>query len=229
MIGPGRPAKSPEVISVRDLTEDEVRAMRPGKSAAVKAFKDSHHLVARLFAAGLRPGEVAERAGYSGNRISTLLADPSFQNLISEYRREENIAFALTRDDYYDRATRARNIALRLVEDKLADVDPDDVTIRELMGIHDSLADRTGYGKRSTQVNVNVDFAAQLDRAIKRSASAADTETGQTNSAGQTTIEHREPRPLPVGGDGSLQSPSRDEAVPQASSHPRDIPRRRVA
>ena len=203
--------------------------MRPGKSAAVKAFKDSHHLVARLFAAGLRPGEVAERAGYSGTRISVLLGDPSFQNLIAEYRREETIAFALARDDYYERATRARNIALRLVEDKLADVDPEDVTIRELMGIHDSLADRTGYGKRSTQVNVNVDFAAQLDRAIKRSATAAETATGQT-------IDHIGSGPAMAsglvldGGDGSLLSPPRDEATPRASSHPRqDIPRRRVA
>jgi len=205
--------------------------MRPGKSAAVKAFKDSHHLVARLFAAGLRPGEVAERAGYSGTRISTLLADPSFQNLIAEYRREETIAFALTRDDYYDRATRARNIALRLVEDKLADVDPDDVTIRELMGIHDSLADRTGYGKRSTQVNVNVDFAAQLDRAIKRSATAAETATGQSlrviEHGASEARESIEPSPG-LGGGGSSQSPPRDEAL--ASSHPRqDIPRRRVA
>ena len=203
--------------------------MRPGKSAAVKAFKDSHHLVARLFAAGLRPGEVAERAGYSGTRISVLLGDPSFQNLIAEYRREETIAFALARDDYYERATRARNIALRLVEDKLADVDPDDVTIRELMGIHDSLADRTGYGKRSTQVNVNVDFAAQLDRAIKRSATAAETALGQT-------IDHISSGPAMAsglvldGGDGSLRSLPGDEATPRASSHPRqDIPRRRVA
>ena len=201
--------------------------MRPGKSAAVKAFKDSHHLVARLFAAGLRPGEVAERAGYSGTRISVLLGDPSFQNLIAEYRREETIAFALTRDDYYERATRARNIALRLVEDKLADVAPDDVTIRELMGIHDSLADRTGYGKRSTQVNVNVDFAAQLDRAIKRSETAgARSSTAIEHSSGQAMASGL----VLDGGDGSLRSQPRDEATPRASSHPRqDIPRRRVA
>ena len=199
--------------------------MRPGKSAAVKAFKDSHHLVARLFAAGLRPGEVAERAGYSGTRISVLLGDPSFQNLIAEYRREETIAFALTRDDYYERATRARNIALRLVEDKLADVDPDDVTIRELMGIHDSLADRTGYGKRSTQVNVNVDFAAQLDRAIKRSEIAG-ARSGTAIGSGQAVASEL----VLDGGDGSLLSQPRDEATPRASSHPRqDIPRRRVA
>ena len=199
--------------------------MRPGKSAAVKAFKDSHHLVARLLAAGLRPGEVAERAGYSGTRISVLLGDPSFQNLIAEYRREETIAFALTRDDYYERATRARNIALRLVEDKLADVDPDDVTIRELMGIHDSLADRTGYGKRSTVTIVNIDFAAQLDRAIKRSETAG-ARSGTAIGSGQAVASEL----VLDGGDGSLLSQPRDEATPRASSHPRqDIPRRRVA
>ena len=225
MIGVGRPAKSPQILSVRELTAEEITTMRPGKSAAVKAFKDSHHLVARLFAAGLRPGEVAERAGYSGTRISVLLGDPSFQNLIAEYRREETIAFALTRDDYYERATRARNIALRLVEDKLADVDPDDVTIRELMGIHDSLADRTGYGKRSTQVNVNVDFAAQLDRAIKRSETAG-ARSGTAIGSGQAMASGL----VLDGGDGSLLSQPRDEATPHASSHPRqDIPRRRVA
>ena len=194
--------------------------MRPGKSAAVKAFKDSHHLVARLFAAGLRPGEVAERAGYSGTRISVLLGDPSFQNLIAEYRREETIAFALTRDDYYERATRARNIALRLVEDKLADVDPDDVTIRELMGIHDSLADRTGYGKRSTVTNVNIDFAARLDMAVKRSERVLGI-----SPPVQSAELSLQPTTL---GETITPTVSSTPRTPATIEH-RDIPRRRVA
>jgi len=65
-----------------------------------------------------------------------------------------------------------------MVADRLADQeeDPDakPIPLRDLMAISRDAADRFGYGKHTTQTNVNVDFAAQLERAIRRSGKLAD-------------------------------------------------------
>lgn len=137
----------------------------------MKAFKDSHHMVARLFAMGLRPGEVAEQSGYSLSRISILRGDPSFGELIEHYRKVENAAFTERRDVYWDNATAVRNRSARMMLDQLDEADEtgEALPLTTLLRMHDSFADRTGYGKRSTQVNINVDFAAKLDQALKTS------------------------------------------------------------
>ena len=119
---------------------------------------------------GMRPGEVAEEAGYSLVRISILKADPAFAELIEHYRKIENASFIEARDHYWDSATSVRMKSLRQMADQLDEADEtgEKIPLRTLLSIHDSTADRTGYGKRSTQVNINVDFAAKLDQAIKK-------------------------------------------------------------
>lgn len=172
MFGPGRPAKRPSIDGVRELTRAELDHMSHGKSPAAKRFRDSHHRVARLFASGCRPGEVAERSGYSLGRISTLSADPAFQELVASYRSSVDESWRESVDEYYDTVSANRIAAARLIADKLEDTEPNDISFRELVTIHADAADRTGYPKRSVAVNVNVDFAARLDQAIKRSAEA---------------------------------------------------------
>lgn len=172
MFGPGRPAKRPSIDGVRELTSAELDHMSHGKSPAAKRFRDSHHRVARLFASGCRPGEVAERSGYSLGRISTLSADPAFQELVASYRSSVDESWKDSVDEYYDTVIAVRTMSARLIHDKLSETEPDDVSFRELVTIHADAADRTGYGKRSTQVNVNTDFASLLDQAIKRSNEA---------------------------------------------------------
>lgn len=172
MFGPGRPAKHPSIDGVRELTRAELDHMSRGKSPAAKRFRDSHHRVARLFASGCRPGEVAERSGYSLGRISTLSADPAFQELVASYRSSVDESWKDSVDEYYDTVIAVRTMSARLIHDKLSETEPDDVSFRELVTIHADAADRTGYGKRSTQVNVNTDFASLLDQAIKRSNEA---------------------------------------------------------
>ncbi len=129
-------------------------------------------MVARLFAMGLRPGEVATETGYSLGRVSTLSGDPAFQELIAHYRGLVNDAFADRQDEYFQTISANRTIAARLINDKLSEVEPEDVSFRELVLIHSDAADRTGYPKRTVALNVNADFASLLDRAIQRSQSA---------------------------------------------------------
>lgn len=169
MLTRGRPAAKPEITGVRELTRAEVLSVRRGREPAVKELKDSHHLVARLFAMGLRPSEVAFEAGYSLGRVSTLRADPSFQELIAFYRADENAAFREKRDNYYDFVIANRNLAARHLNDRLSDEEQAaSISTSQLIAISADGADRTGYVKRSVNVNVNADFTQALEAAIKR-------------------------------------------------------------
>ena len=156
---------------MRELVEADLKGLVRGKAPAVRRFRDSHHRVARLFAMGLRSGEVAEATGYSNVRISTLRGDPAFEELVVQYREDVDADWRNEVVDYYANINKARDITARMILDQLVEADDaaEPIPLRTLAGIHGDLADRTGYGKRSTQVNVNVDFAAQLDKAIKRS------------------------------------------------------------
>jgi hypothetical protein len=190
-LGAGRPQGTPQILAVRELTVDEVATMRPAKSAAVAKLRDSHHRIARLLAAGLRYAQVAERTGYSYQRIATLATDPAMAELVSLYRSEENAAFYASRDDYYELILSNGLKAERMIADQLdaADEAGEAIPLSRLLPIARDAADRTGYGKRATQVNVNIDFAAQLDRAIKRSSIALDSPSG-TVSSQSAVLEH---------------------------------------
>lgn len=172
MLGRGRPSQRPSILGVSDLTRGEVAEISRGAKPAVKVFRDSHHMVARLFAVGLRPGEVSARSGYSLNRISTLYGSPAFKELIAQYRDSVNDGWKESVDEYFDLVTANRTISARLLNDKLSVAEPDDLSVRELVAIHADSADRSGYPKRSVAVNVNLDFAAKLDAAIQRSDKA---------------------------------------------------------
>lgn len=144
--------------------------IRNGKLKSVESLKDSHHMLARLFAIGLTNGEVAERAGYSISRVSILRNDPLFNELVQGYIAMVDDQFIESVDEYFRLAEAARIKSMRMINDKL-DTE-EDLSISELMKIHDSAADRTGYPKRTVATNINIDFAARLDQAISRSNKA---------------------------------------------------------
>lgn len=166
------PSGRPHIVGVRELSAEELVDVKRGASAPVKKLRDSHHMVARLFASGLAPGEVARETGYSLGRISILSSDPSFQELVSHYRGMVDLAFVGSQDEYFSTISANRRMAARLINDKLCDTNPEDIAFRDLIAIHADAADRTGYPKRTVALNVNADFAALLDKAIQRSQSA---------------------------------------------------------
>jgi len=141
------------------------------KPSVVKRFKDSHHMLARMFASGMRPGEVCLAAGYSNSRVSVFLADPAFQELIAQYREAVDHTWRQGIDNYHTLATANMLVAERMLSDRLEAAEDEGVlpSVRELVMISADRADRFGFAKRTTQVNLNLDFAAQLDRAIARS------------------------------------------------------------
>lgn len=172
--GAGRPASKPSIDGVRELTSEDIATYVPGRATTLKNIKDSHHMLARMFAIGLRPGEVAKRTGYSPTRLSVLRSDPAFIELVEQYKASVDTTWEENVDEYFELMAQNRIKTARLINEKLeeAEDDIDKVSFRDLVSIHSDAADRTGYPKRSVAVNVNVDFAAKLDAAIKRTNAA---------------------------------------------------------
>ena len=160
--------------SVRELVREDLQVLklrRTNPPAAVR-FRDSHRRLARLFASGLTVAQVHERCGYSMSRVSTLHSDPAFQELIAEYRESVNENWAKGADEYYGLAHSNMVEAERQIEEHLARAHEENepLPIKHLLAVSRDAADRLGYGKKSSKdVNLNIDFADKLQRAIARS------------------------------------------------------------
>ena len=140
--------------------------------SVVKRFRDTHHMMARLFALGFRTGEVAEKMGYSVSRISILRNSPAFEELVEAYRRDVDGLWRQRQDEYLELTTRAKMIAARMKVDQMeeAEENGEHIPLRTLLAIEGDAADRTGYPKGAVTTNINITLAAQLDRARKRSS-----------------------------------------------------------
>lgn len=172
----GRTHKPIQITAVRELTREDLAVLRNGRSTpAIQRLRDPHHHLARLLATGLRPAEAASRTGYSLARLYVLNADPTFQDLVASYRKDVNAAYIESQDDYYRLATSNMVKAERQLAEKLekADEEGELLPTRDLIAISRDAADRFGYGKKTTNLNVNVDFAAKLEAAVKRSRGEA--------------------------------------------------------
>lgn len=175
----GKIASKPEVIAIRALTRDDLgllAAERPSDSTRagsdpIAKLRDTHHRLARMVASGLRMTDIATQSGYSYQRVMTLQKDPSFIELVARYRSRIDEAWGREQDAYAELMTANMLKAERMLADKLEDAEDEDTTLptRELIAISRDAADRMGYGKRQTNLNVNVDFAAKLEAARARS------------------------------------------------------------
>lgn len=168
----------------RPLTREDLALLVQGNrtsDAFPKKLRDSHHRIARLAAAGLRPFEIAQRSGYGRARVTALLSNPAMEELVARYREKVDEAFATNQDEYYELATSNMLAAERHIADQIAEADEagELLPIRTALAISRDAADRFGYGKRQTNVNVNVDFAAQLERAIQRSGKTIEASPNQ--------------------------------------------------
>lgn len=174
----GRARRPLQAEVVRDLAPSDLAMLdvrRDSKPPRLMRLRDSHHRLAQVLAVGASPGEAGMQTGYSQSRISILLADKSFQDLIEVYRRDN----ARLRAEYADMATANMIRGERIIEEALeavADAD-EPVSLGELRPVLDIVADRAdrfGYPKKSTQVNVNLDFAGKLEAARRRSGLTLD-------------------------------------------------------
>ena len=159
-----------QIFSIRSLTPDDLQYVGVPKVArkTIQKIRNAHHTIARLAAAGLSVNQIAEKVGYTLNRISTLLGDPSMNELIARYRSDVNDSWVASLDSYHDLCFENMVMAERQIADRLEDSEASDpLPIRDLISISRDAADRLGYGKKTTQTNINIDFAARLEKAIQ--------------------------------------------------------------
>lgn len=185
----GRLTPPPVEFTVRAIIRDDLpRLAQPRDKTATypQRLRESHHHVAELIAAGFDLTAVAMLTGYSFNRVSQLCQSPAMQELIAVLRE----SMAGRRLEVVDafRELEANNllVAERQIGDHLAEADErgELLSIGELEKIAKSRADRI-YGKKSTNVNVNVDFAARLESVIQRSGKVSDHSTAPMPSSRQ--------------------------------------------
>lgn len=208
----GKIATHPEIVSIRPLTREDlglIEASRKHKDAvgtsAVSRFRDPHHRIARLFASGLKTREIQERTGYSYARLSQYRNDPAFQDLVAKYREKVDAQWAESVDAFYDDATANMRKAERMIAERLEEAEDEGGTpipLKTLVDISSDRMDRFGYGKKQTNLNVNVDFAKQLEDAISRSGKATVIEATAVHlpasaSVPRSPAEPQPPSPLP--------------------------------
>jgi hypothetical protein len=178
----GKIARAPTISNVRALTRDDLGILKEKRvpisqsanGGVVQRLRDPHHRIARLIAAGLRNDEVCQRSGYSITRVMVLKADPAFQELIAKYREKIDASWVKEQDDFQSLAMANMVKAEAMIAEKLeaAEETGEFLPTRELIAISRDAADRFGYGKRQTNLNINGDFAALLEKAIARSEPA---------------------------------------------------------
>lgn len=197
------------ITGIRQLTKADLAKLEERRSVpVVQRLRDPHHRLARNVAMGLKLHEAATNAGYSYASLRLLQKDPSFNELVEHYRKLVVESFVESQDAYFDLLTSnmlkaERHIAERIEEKEEAG---ELLSVREAHLISRDAADRAGYGKKSTNLNVNVDFAARLERASQRSAKVIE-------------VVHPPPPARPHNGREVPQS------LPSRSSHPRVLRR----
>jgi len=171
----GKIASDLQILGVRPLSRDDLACVKEKRNVpAVQRFRDPHHRLARLLASGIRPAQAASEAGYSLARIYILQADPSFQDLVSAYRKDVHNAYISAEEERHRAATEVNLKALRHLNEHFdkADEEGELIPIGRALAVFADTSDRVGLSKKSTNVNINVDFAAKLEGAIARSANA---------------------------------------------------------
>jgi uncharacterized protein YerC len=166
----GRPY---QILSVRPLVEADLSVLRQKSApvARIQAMRDSYHAVARLMASGLNNKEVADATGYSTVRISQFRRDPTMQENVARYRDMITEDWREEQDSISRLSVSAIAKGLRTIHDHFDDADTagELVPMNRALSVVSDLMDRFGYGKKSQQTNVNVNYAAELEAAIARS------------------------------------------------------------
>jgi len=165
----GKLANPPRILSVRPLTRDDMACLRQDHGRVyprTKVLRATHHRLARLDAAGLRNEEILRISGYSYTRLCSLRQDPSYQELVSNYRQKVDEAYVNSLDEFYETSTSNMLRAERQIEEHLdrAEDNEELIPLKTLLAITSDRADRFGYPKKKElNSNVTVDFAKRIE------------------------------------------------------------------
>ena len=166
----GTPTK---ILEVRPWVEADLAALRSKRAVdRIQNLRDSHHGIARCIAAGLNNLEIAEVTGYSTHMIARHRQDPSVMELVARMREKitDRVIETIVADQI---PVKARAAQLKLLNNiietaDIAEESGEPIPLKTAASAFAVLADRFGYGAKTTSVNVSVGFAASLEAAIAR-------------------------------------------------------------
>jgi len=167
----GRAAKPLSATVLRELEPSDLQLLGQEKGSVpspIKRLSERHHALARNLAMGMDHRQASAIANYSESRISILLSDPAFKELLEFYR----LPYEETSRDIAQQFAELTKDANEELIQRLAE-EPEKFTVGQLMEVSKMGADRTGFGPQSssTNINVNVDLASRLQAARQRVAS----------------------------------------------------------
>lgn len=165
----GRAAIPVEVELIRPLMAADLAALdapRNTSPSPIKRLRERHHALARNIASGMKHTDAAAICGYDISRVSILMGDPTFKELVAFYAEDVNKQYAQLHETLSGLAMDAALVLRERLEDE-----PEKVSTDKLTEIVKMAADRTGHGPTMRQeLNVNVGISARLAEARKRIA-----------------------------------------------------------
>jgi hypothetical protein len=162
----GRKAHAIGAEVLRELTASDLGLLATERSIQpthVQRITERHHALARCLATGMSATEAGLCTGYTASRISVLRGDPSFEELIAFYTQAKDVKVRDLNEKLVDVASEAAAILL----DRM-DLDPDKLNEDFLLDAVKVGADRTGFGPKQTNVNVNVNMGDKMKIARER-------------------------------------------------------------
>lgn len=129
---------------VRDLTpQDIARLNEPASQGAIvpatMRLRQSHHSLARLIAQGTENAEISAITGYAPATISRLRSDPAMKELVAYYSAMAEQQFV----DVHSRLAVLGTTAVEILQEKLDETPPDELTIKTLREIAEFALDRS--------------------------------------------------------------------------------------
>jgi hypothetical protein len=143
----------------------------PNDLSIIERYREHHHAIAKMIAVGMTDSMIRQRTGVSTRRLTLLRADPTFMDhLVHHYAKIIDEKWHENVDTWTDLGMSAMIRGLTHVNEHFDQAEDagELVPLNQAHKVAMDLADRFGRGKTST-VNVNIDFASALDKAIARS------------------------------------------------------------
>jgi hypothetical protein len=152
-------------MEIRSLTAEEVR-VRGRPKGAVGKIREVHHFVARMYAKGHKPPEIAKVVNRTSATVRNWLATPANAELVAQYAADYGELAEGELDYRLQLRRQASTMALEKLVEKLQAEEIEEPKM--LLAIASDSDDRTGLGRTETKFNLNVDLGTRLDKARER-------------------------------------------------------------
>ncbi len=192
--------------------------------ALIESFRETHHAIARMYASGMSEMLICRMTGFTTRRLSLLRNTPAFDDLISYYSERADSAWTQAQYDLHQAMILNLAASERKIRERFEKNEEEGVEepLSVLNKIAMDRADRLGYGK-NTRIDVRVDFATELDRALEKSNKAKVIENVATR-VGVAVIEDARGTPshenLPAPQGTPADHPALDVAQPGSHTSP---------